>query len=88
MLGGSHPLTQRDRSRYAGLLLDTGRTTTALNLVQAAPTTLEASFGCSHPYTKYSARVTADALAALGRIEEAAALRERYAIAADPPAPA
>jgi hypothetical protein len=33
------------------------------------------------------ARVNADALTALGRAEEAAALRERYAIGADPPSP-
>jgi hypothetical protein len=30
--------------------------------------------------TKYFARVTADALAALGRTEEAKALRERYGV--------
>ena len=34
--------------------------------------------GLNHPWTKDSARVTADALDALGRHEEAKALRERY----------
>jgi hypothetical protein len=33
-----------------------------------------------HPRTKDSARVTADALDALGRTEEAKALRERYGV--------
>jgi hypothetical protein len=34
-----------------------------------------------HAWTKDSARVTADALDALGRTEEAKALRQRYALA-------
>jgi hypothetical protein len=36
--------------------------------------------GQDHPWTKDSARVTADALEALGRTEEAKALRERYGL--------
>ena len=36
------------------------------------------ALGRDHAWTKESARVTADALDALGRTEEAKALRERY----------
>jgi hypothetical protein len=36
--------------------------------------------GLDHKWTKDSARVTADALDALGRTEEAKALRERYGV--------
>ena len=38
------------------------------------------SFGRDHPSTKDSARVTADALDALGRAEEAKALRGQYGV--------
>jgi hypothetical protein len=34
--------------------------------------------GRDHPRTKANARITADALGALGRADEAKALRERY----------
>jgi hypothetical protein len=37
----------------------------------------------SSPWTKDFARVTADALAALGRLEEAVALRARYGLPSD-----
>jgi hypothetical protein len=43
----------------------------------------EATGGLDHPWTKDSARTTADALAALGRAEEAAALRARFGIETD-----
>jgi hypothetical protein len=39
--------------------------------------------GPLHPWTKDFARVTADALHALGRTEEATALRARYGIERD-----
>ncbi len=87
-LGVSHPLTQRYRSHYARLLLDTGRAAEALELARGALATHEASAGPNHPWTKYSAGIAADALTALGRAEEAAALREHYGVEADPPAPA
>jgi Tetratricopeptide repeat len=80
ILGTGHPLTQPYRSNYARLLLDTGRAAAALDLVQAALATHEATSGPNHLWTKDSARITADALGALGRAEEAAALRERYGI--------
>jgi tetratricopeptide (TPR) repeat protein len=78
--GGSHPDTHRIRSHYARLLLDTGRNAAALDLAQAALAIHDATSGPNHPWTKSSARVTADALTALGRTEEAAALCERYGV--------
>ena len=46
-------------------------------VAQTALATHEAASGLNHAWTKDSARVTADALDALGRTEEAKALRER-----------
>jgi hypothetical protein len=50
----------------------------ALPLGEAASATHQTALGENHPWTKDSARVTADALEAVGRAEEAAALRARY----------
>jgi hypothetical protein len=61
-------------------LLDTARAAEALPLAQTALATHETA---NHPSTKDSARVTADALAALGRADEAAALRARYGLSDD-----
>ena len=48
----------------------------------------EAALGLNHSWTKDSARVTADALDALGRTEEANALREQYGVtSSDAPKP-
>ena len=41
---------------------------------------LENGLGASHPWTKATAGVVVDALNALGRAEEAAALRARHAL--------
>ena len=75
-----HPLTRRYRSHCARLFLDTGRATEALSLARAALATHETASGPNHPWTKDSARVTADALDALSRTDEAAELRARYGI--------
>jgi hypothetical protein len=54
----------------------------------AAPADHPRVFGRRHSHTKNSARVTADALDALGRTEEAKALRERYGVtSSDDPKP-
>jgi tetratricopeptide (TPR) repeat protein len=82
-LGSNHRLTLRWVSNYGRLLLDTGRAAEALPLAQTALSTHEAASGANHPWTKDSARVTADALAALGRADEAAALRARYGLSDD-----
>jgi tetratricopeptide (TPR) repeat protein len=81
-LGPNHPLTQRYRSQYARLFLDTRRPADALLMAEAALAVHATANGPSHPWTKDSARVTADALDALGRTEEAAALRARYGLKA------
>jgi tetratricopeptide (TPR) repeat protein len=82
-LDAEHPLTRRYQSHYARLLLITDRAADALQLGQAALTTHERINGPNHPWTKDSARVTADALDALGRAAEAASLREQYGIAGE-----
>jgi hypothetical protein len=64
-------------------LLDAGRAAEALPLAQTALSTHEAASGANHLWTKDSARVTADALAAVGRADEAAALRARYRLSDD-----
>jgi hypothetical protein len=45
-----------------------------------ALTAHDKTLGRDHDLTKESARITADALHALGRTEEAKALRERYGV--------
>jgi hypothetical protein len=45
--------------------------------------THETVSGSIHPWTKNSTRLTADALEALGRAEEAAALRARHGLPGD-----
>jgi tetratricopeptide (TPR) repeat protein len=79
-LGLGHPLTQRYRSHFARLLVGTQRASEALALGEAALATHQAASGSSHPWTKDSARVTADALDALGRGDGAKALRVKYGI--------
>ena len=54
--------------------------TQARALSEAALTAHDKVLGRDHPWTKESARITADALDALGRTEEAEALRERYGV--------
>jgi tetratricopeptide (TPR) repeat protein len=79
-LGTEHPLTRRYQSHYARLLLMTNHPVKALQLGEAALATHEKTSGATHQWTKDSARVTADALDALGRSLEAAALREKHGI--------
>jgi hypothetical protein len=82
-LGPDHPLTQRYQSHYARLLLLAGRPDQALVPAESALATHARINGPNHPWTKDSARVTADALDAVGRTEEAAALRARYGLPGD-----
>ena len=58
-----------------------GRLVGARPLYERALAIFEKALGPDHAQTKDSARVTADALDALGRIEEGKALRERYGVA-------
>jgi tetratricopeptide (TPR) repeat protein/transcriptional regulator with XRE-family HTH domain len=81
-LGSNHPRTQRFKSFYARLLLDTGRATEALSLAESALETHAAVGGSYRSWTKYSAHVTADALVALNRLDEAAIVLERFGLIA------
>ena len=64
----------------ARVLLASGAPTAALPLAEAALAGHHNALGADYVWTKDSARVTADALAALGRDEEAAVLRLRYGL--------
>jgi tetratricopeptide (TPR) repeat protein len=78
--GPEYPPTGRHQASCARLLLMTDRPEQALALGEAALATHEKSSGADHPWTKDSGRVTADALDALGRNEEARALRARHGL--------
>jgi Tetratricopeptide repeat len=60
------------------LLLRIGRPSEAFILGETALTAQAKLFGRDHACTNIAARVTADALDALGRAEDAKELRERY----------
>jgi tetratricopeptide (TPR) repeat protein len=88
VLGPEHQNTNRTRCNLARLLLSENQPTEALTLGEAALAAHDKVLGRDHAWTKESARVTADALDALGRTEEAKALRERYGVtSSDDPKP-
>ena len=58
----------------------TGRAAEALAFGETALAAHDKALGRDDAWTKDSARVTADALDALGRAEDAKALRERYGL--------
>jgi tetratricopeptide (TPR) repeat protein len=72
-LGSAHPNTNRGRRNLARLLVATG-------LGQTALAAHEDALGPDAAWTRDSAAATADALAALGRADEATALRSRYGL--------
>lgn len=76
-LDPEHLTASRVRRNMATLLLATGQPGEALGLGAAALAAQQKALGLDHAWTKDSARVTADAL---GRTEEAKALRERYGL--------
>ena len=78
--GAGHMDTHRVRHNFATLLLASGDASQALALGEAALAAHQKLLGPTHPWTSDSARVTADALVALNRGEEAAALRERFGL--------
>jgi hypothetical protein len=87
-LGHDHPDNNRKRCNLSRLFLRIGSPTQAHTVGETALTADNKVLRPDHPWTKDSARVTADALDALGRAEEAKALRERYGIASsDDPKP-
>jgi tetratricopeptide (TPR) repeat protein len=79
-VGPEHPSTNYVRCHLSRLLLLLGRPTEAVTLSETALTAHDKALGRDHAWTKDSARVTADALNALARTEEAKALRERYGV--------
>jgi tetratricopeptide (TPR) repeat protein len=79
-LGEDHPNTNRGRHNLARVLLASGAPAAALPLAEAALAGHQNALGADYGWTKDSARATADALAALGRNEEAATLRLRYGL--------
>jgi tetratricopeptide (TPR) repeat protein len=82
-IGRNHIWTQRYASHYARLLLDTERPAQALPIAETALAIHATASGPSHPWTKDSAKVAADALSALGRAEEAMALRAKFEVSND-----
>src|SRR5262249_5219407 len=79
-VGPEHPNTNRVRYNLSRLLLLISTPTEALPVSETALASLDKALGPDHPWTKDSARVTADALDALGCADEAKALRERYGL--------
>jgi hypothetical protein len=79
--GSEHPDTNRVRCHLSHLLLLIGVPTEALTLAETALANHDNVLGRDHVWTKESARVTSDALDALGRGGEAKALRERHGLA-------
>ena len=81
MVSPEHPRTNRLRYDFARLLLATGSAAEGLTLSETALGGHEKILGRNHRWTKDSAEVTADVLTALGRADEALALRQRYGFA-------
>jgi tetratricopeptide (TPR) repeat protein len=78
-LGSEHPETNILRTLLAEALL-VDKAADALALGQTALAEFKKTVGSDHLWTKDSAHVTADALDALGRADEAAELRQQYGL--------
>jgi class 3 adenylate cyclase/Tfp pilus assembly protein PilF len=84
MISPEHPNTNRVRRNFARLLMAAGNAADALAFSKTALTGHEKVLGENHRWTRDSAGTTADALAALGRADEALALRNRYGFEPNP----
>ena len=82
-LGSGDRVTNRDRCELARVLLAMGHPAQALALSETALAGHDKALGPNNPWTKDSARVNAEALDALGRGKDAAALRAHYALRTD-----
>ena len=82
-LGPEHPDTNSTRCHLARLLITSGHAREALGSAETALRAHEKVLGPNHRWTKDTARVTAEALEALGRADQAAALRARYGVERD-----
>jgi tetratricopeptide (TPR) repeat protein len=76
----NHPKTVEAISRLARLKLRLGNPKEAFDLGSTALESHIKMFGLGHPWTKDAARIVADALHALKRPREAAAIRQQYGI--------
>jgi tetratricopeptide (TPR) repeat protein len=79
-LGSGDRLTNRDRCELARVLLAMSHPAQALALSETALAGHDEALGPDDPWTKDSARVNTQALDALGRGEDAAVVRTRYAL--------
>src|SRR5262249_44189272 len=79
-LGPEHPDTVWCLATIGVLLLEEGDAAGARSLSERALAISEKALSPHHRLPKDIARVTADALDALGRTEEAKAMRERYGV--------
>jgi tetratricopeptide (TPR) repeat protein len=82
-LGPEHPHTAESLNNLAWLLRDQGDLAAARPLFERALAIYENALGPNHRWTNDTARVTAEALDALGRADQAAALRARYDVERD-----
>jgi hypothetical protein len=73
-----HPDTNHVRHNLAALLLASCSASQALALGEAALAAQDKAFGRGYHWTKEAARVTTDALDALGRSDQAKAPRASY----------
>jgi hypothetical protein len=80
MISHDHPNTNRVRRNFARYLVAAGSPAEALTFSETALAGHAKIFGQNHRWTRDSAGTTADALAALGRADEALALRKRYGL--------
>jgi class 3 adenylate cyclase/tetratricopeptide (TPR) repeat protein len=83
VLGPEHPDTNRVRGNFARLLVAAGSAAEELTVGETALAGHEKNLGKNRRRTKDVARTTADALTALGRNDEAAALCNRYGLGPD-----
>jgi tetratricopeptide (TPR) repeat protein len=81
LVGAAHPNTHRVRVDFARWLLAGGNAAQALAYGEAALAVHRQALREGHPWIKDSAAITAAALDASGRTEDAAALRARFDLA-------
>jgi hypothetical protein len=83
--GHEHPYTNRVRRNLALFLVTAGSAAEALTFGETALAGHQKVLGKNHRWTVDSAGTTADALAALGRVDEALVLRNSYSLESDGP---
>jgi len=82
VLGEEHPNTNITHANLASVRLDERAPSDALAMAETALAAHDKVLGANHPWTKETAGVVAGALYALGRAEEASAVRAKYGIGA------